>query len=122
MGHVMREAGDSGPFEDLIHLLIRLASRAAAGLSEDRGGLDVFKDGHFEKRTDYLKSASDPETTQTVRPHSGNRRFHESYFSLRRGEETAENCEEGRLSRAVRSDEADDLSRPDLKRDPGESL
>jgi hypothetical protein len=39
-----------------------------------------------------------------------------------RVEEPAENREERRLSRAIRSDHADDLSGPDLERHPGKSL
>ena len=122
MGHVMSERGDSGPFKDLIDLAIRFGSRTAVQFSEDRGGLDVFKDGHFEKRADHLKGAGYPEMTQAVRPHSGNRRIHESYFSVGRVEEPAENRKERRLSRAIRSDHADNLSGSNLKRYPGKSL
>ena len=122
MGKVVRERGEPGTLKDLVYLPIRFCSRTLVRFSEDRAGLDVFKNRHLEERTDHLERAGYPEMTQPVRPHSSNRRFHECYLSVRRGEETTEKRKEGCFPRSVRSDHADNLSRHHIKRHPAESL
>jgi hypothetical protein len=122
MGKVVGERGEPGTLKDIVYLAIHFCSRTLVRLSEDRGGLDVFKNRHLEERTDHLERAGYPEMTQLVRPHSSDRRFHEYYFSVRRGEETTEKRKKGCLPRTVRANHADNLSRHHIKRNPAESL
>jgi hypothetical protein len=115
MGKVMGERRETGTFEDLFYLPVNLCGSRSARLSKYRGGFDVFKGSHFKERADDLERPGYPEMTQFVRPHSSNRGFHESYFSMRRREKTAEESKEGCLASAVGSDHTDDLTWHDTK-------
>ena len=60
MGKVMGERGEPGTLKNLVYLPVRFYSRTLVRFSEDRGGLDVFKNRHFEERTDHLERAGIP--------------------------------------------------------------
>jgi hypothetical protein len=86
------------------------------------GDHHVLNHAHAVERADELESASEPKSTDVVRPHAVDPPAVEDDPAGRGWDQTGQAVEQCRLAGAVRTDDAEDLTAVDREADIGERL
>src|SRR5512139_949738 len=99
--------------------LLKSDSGAPAGTVSSKEGADddIFPDRHAGERFDDLERSGNAKVADPRRPEPCNPFSPESNLALREGIHACDQIHQGRLSRAVRSDQAEDLIALNVKID-----